>query len=457
MSKLKISMAIAACKSSRALIRMLGRGGTDMPGRIAMKICPDLLKELSRDVTTYIVTGTNGKTTSSRMLEQCFIDSKKSYLANKTGANLLTGITAEFANNATLGGKMKVDYALVEADEAAFKMVGLYTDPAYVLVTNVFRDQLDRYGEITHTLNNIKIGIENSPHAKVYINGDCSLSASLRDEIPNEIKFFGVDVPIYKEAVTEVSDAPYCIKCKTEYEYTYRTYGHLGGYYCPKCGYRRPQPDVAVTEVISTDEESSRVKMNIYGTEKIMDINLPGGYNIYNAAGVTAMTVDAGFTPESASDALANFECGFGRMEKFDMGGNDVQMILIKNPAGCNQVLNFLSNLSQPSAFTVCLNDNDADGTDISWIWDVNFEDLTENEMLTDLFVSGKRADDMAVRFKYAGFAPEKIHVIKDYDKLIEAIENQDNPCYIMPTYTSMLDLRDHIVKKYGLKEFWEK
>ena len=451
-------LAVAACKLSRKMIRMLGKGGTDMPGRIAVKIYPELLKELSKDVTVFIVTGTNGKTTSSRMLEQVLIDNKVNYFANKTGANLLTGITAEFANHATLSGKPKCEYALIEADEAAYKKVGLYTNPKYVLVTNVFRDQLDRYGEITHTLNNIKIGIENSPNAKVIINGDCSLSASLRDEIPNPIEFFGVSTPIYKGQVTEVSDAPYCIKCKTEYEYDYRTYGHLGGYRCPKCGYKRPVPKYAVTEVIETNEKASKVVMDVNGTKQTVDINLPGGYNIYNAAGVMGIAVEAGFTVDQATQALSGFECGFGRMEKFDMGGNDVQMILIKNPAGCNQVLNFLSNLTVPSAFTVCLNDNAADGTDISWIWDVNFEDLMEcKDMLTDLYISGKRADDMALRFKYAGFEEEMIHVIKDYDKLIDAIEEQNNPCYIMPTYTAMLDLRDKITKRYGLKEYWEK
>ncbi len=201
MNKAKITLSIAACKLSRKLIRLLGRGGTDMPGKIALKICPDLLGYLSRDVKVLIVTGTNGKTTSSRMLEQCLIDSGVKYIANKTGANLLTGITAEFANNSTLGGRVKADWALIEADEAAFKMVGKYTDPEYVLVTNVFRDQLDRYGEITHTLNNIRIGIENSPNATVIINGDCSLSASLRNTIRNRIIFFGVDVPIYNETV----------------------------------------------------------------------------------------------------------------------------------------------------------------------------------------------------------------------------------------------------------------
>ena len=458
MKKVKICLAIAACKLSRKLIRMVGRGGTDMPGKIAMKFCPDLLKYLAEDVEVLIVTGTNGKTTSSRMLEQCLIDSGKNYIANKTGANLLTGITAEFANNSTLGGKVKADYALIEADEAAFKMIGKYTNPKYVLVTNVFRDQLDRYGEITHTLNNIRIGIENSPNATVVINGDCSLSASLRNTIPNDIVFFGVNVPIYKETVEEVSDAPYCINCKTEYIYDYRTYGHLGGYRCPKCGYSRPEPAVAVTEVISTDEQSSKVVMNVFGEEKKVDINLPGGYNIYNAAGVMAMAVTAGFTSTEAVDALEGFECGFGRMEKFDMNGSPAQMILIKNPAGCNQVLNFLSNLSVPSVFVVCLNDNYADGTDISWIWDVHFEDLRSSEdKLTQLFISGIRADDMALRFKYAGFDESKIKVIKDYDKLIEAIENQPDPAYIMPTYTAMLDLRDKIARRYNIKEFWEK
>lgn len=456
MSKIRTIAAIAACKLSRNILRMMHRGGTAAPGNVALKICPDLLGEMAKGVKCIVVTGTNGKTTSARMLEQCLIDTGKSYFANKSGSNLLRGITAEFAMNCGPTGRCKKEWALIECDEAAFKTVSQYIDADYILVTNVFRDQLDRYGEITHTLNNIKVGILNSPNAKVCLNADCSLSSSMADEIPNEITYYGVNIPIYAETVEEVSDAPYCIRCKTEYEYDYHTYGHLGGFRCPNCGYHRPHPQIAVTEILASDTESSQIRLDIDGQSRDININLPGGYNIYNAAGVAAASWQMGFTPEDTVDALENFECGFGRMEKFDIEGVSLQMILIKNPAGCNQVLNFLANLTTPSAFTVCLNDNYADGTDISWIWDVHFEGLLEHkEMLTEIFVSGVRADDMALRFKYAGFDTEKIHVIKDYEMLLDAMLSQDAPVYIMPTYTAMTDLREIISRKYGFKDFW--
>jgi UDP-N-acetylmuramyl tripeptide synthase len=172
MKKIKVFFAVLACKLARTAIRLLGRGGTDFPGRLALKICPDLLGELAKTVTTVIVTGTNGKTTTSRMIEQAFIDAGISYFANKTGANLISGITAEFAVHSTAGGKCRFPYAVIESDEAAFKQVGRLVNPKAVVVTNVFRDQLDRYGEVTHTLNNIRIGLQGCKNAVVCLNAD---------------------------------------------------------------------------------------------------------------------------------------------------------------------------------------------------------------------------------------------------------------------------------------------
>lgn len=455
--KLRVFIAVTACKLSRKLIRLLGGGATDFPGKIALKLMPNLLGYLAKNVTTIIVTGTNGKTTTSRMIEQSLVDNGVSFFCNKSGANLMNGITAEFCANSTLGGRNKCDYALIESDEAAFKTVSKYVDAKYVLVTNVFRDQLDRYGEITHTLNNIKIGIENSKNAIVCLNADCSLTASLRETIDNEIVLYGVNEPIYKERVREASDAPYCIHCKNEYTYDYITFGHLGKYHCTKCGYSRPDPDVAVSHVIVSDANHSEIEIDTGKNKFIAGIDLPGGYNIYN--GVAAVTVAhaMGLDEGKAVKALSTFECGFGRMEKFMLADTETRMILIKNPAGCNQVLNFLSNISENSLFVVCLNDNYADGTDISWIWDVDFETLQRIEdKLDGILVSGVRADDMAMRFKYAGVPEDKIKVIKDYDKLIDEFTGQNAPVYIMPTYTAMMDLRGIVSKKFGYKNFWE-
>lgn len=457
MSNFRTKIAIAACKAARKTLRAFGEGGTNFPGLVAMKIYHNLLGELSKGVQCIIVTGTNGKTTSSRMIEQVLIDSGVSFFSNKSGANLITGITAEFVENCDADGRCRKDVALIECDEAAFKEVSTLIDAKVVVVTNVFRDQLDRYGEVTHTLNNIKIGISHSPNAVLCLNADDSLTASIADDFDNQVIFYGVNTPIYKERVEEISDAPYCIKCQSEYEYDYVTYGHLGGYRCPNCGYHRPEPDVAVTSVVSMDADRSVVDMKIEGQTHRVSINLPGGYNIYNACGTAAFGQAMHFPAETVVKSLSEFTGGFGRMEKITIGGTDVRMILIKNPAGCNQVLNFITNISEPSIFVVCLNDHDADGTDISWIWDVDFEQLNKmGDNLVGLWVSGRRAEDMALRFKYAGIPEEKMKIIKNYRKLLRTCEEQNFPVYIMPTYTAMLNLREKITKIYGIKKFWE-
>ncbi|MGI6204310.1 MAG: MurT ligase domain-containing protein [Anaerovoracaceae bacterium] len=457
--KARVVLAVCAGKIVKGLLRMMGRGGTQLPGKIADSICPDLLRYLSADVRTIIVTGTNGKTTTSRMIEKTLQDSGIDYFENKSGANLLDGITAAFIENAASSGKPKKKFALIESDEAAFKKVGLYADPELVLVTNVFRDQLDRYGEVTHTLNNIRTGVANSPNAKIVLNADCSLTASIAEDIEDKrrITFYGVNVPIYKHRVKEQSDAPYCIHCMHEYEYEYITYGHLGKYRCPNCGYSRPDPDVSVDEVKVSDADHSEITISAGGISYDAVINLPGGYNIYNGVSCAAVAYALGLDTGTAANALSDFECGFGRMEKFRLGDAETRMILIKNPAGCNQVLNFLSNIDEESVFTVCLNDNYADGRDISWIWDADFEVLASmQDKLRYIFVSGIRADDMAMRFKYAGIDTSKIIVIKNMEKLLEEISKQTVPVYIMPTYTAMMDLRALVSKRFGYKNFWE-
>lgn len=454
---LRAAIAIIACRASRFVLRKLGKGGTNAPGCVALALYPDILGELAKGVTSIVVTGTNGKTTTSRMIEKSMEDSGMDYFSNKSGANMLSGIVAEFAMNCSLTGKNKHKYALVECDEAHFKNVSKYIDAKCIVVTNVFRDQLDRYGEVTHTLNSILTGIKNSPNAVVCINADCSLSVSMKDQIPNKVVFYGVESEIYKNRVQEVSDAPYCIKCKTEYVYDYVTYGHLGGFRCPKCGYHRPDAQVAVEKVLESTADSSKILVRFGGKEYEATVNLPGGYNIYNATAMIAAGYVMGMDDKVIINALNSFECGFGRMEKFTVNNTDVRMILIKNPAGCNQVLNFLSNLTEPALFIVALNDRFADGTDISWIWDVDFEKLNNiSDMLTGVWVTGRRADEMAMRMKYTGLPIEKIRVIKDYNELIAQAVAQDAPVYLMPTYTAMLDIREIFSKSYGFKEFWE-
>ncbi len=455
--KILTCITVIICRLARWALRKLGKGGTNVPGTIALKLNPKILAQLSKNVKIILVTGTNGKTTITRMIEQCLIESGLGYFTNKSGANMDTGIVAEFVVNSTIGGKCKYPYALIECDELAFQKVSRYADISCVVISNVFRDQLDRFGEITHTINGLYEGIKNIPNAKICINADCSLSTSLKDRIPNEVIFYGLDCPVYKEKVKEVSDAPYCIKCGNEYTYDNITYGHLGSYRCEKCGYKKPETIISVKEILKSDVDSTTVNMDIAGGISEVKINLPGGYNVYNAAACAAVGYAMGFNRAAVSTALSCFECGFGRMEKFTINGTNIRMILVKNPAGVNQVLSFLCNISEPSVFVVGLNDKYGDGTDVSWIWDADFEKLADiGDNLKQVIVTGIRHYELAVRFKYAGIPEDKITVIADYDELFDTIVSQPAPVFIMPTYTAMLEMREKISKKYDYKEFWK-
>jgi UDP-N-acetylmuramyl tripeptide synthase len=266
--RIRVFISLLVCRFSGFLLRLAGRGGTNLPGRIALKLCPRVLEAMSVGVSVVIVTGTNGKTTTSRMLEECFKRAGLSCFANRSGANLLSGIVAEFARNCSLSGRCKKPYAIIECDEAAFRQVSRQLSAKCILVTNVFRDQLDRFGEITHTLESIREAVENSPQAVVCLNADCSLTASLAENLPNWIVWYGLDEPVYGERAEELSDAVYCLRCKSPYSYDYRTYGHLGAWKCPGCGWERPSPDVSVMHIAGMNEDGSEIDIkysdNVY-------------------------------------------------------------------------------------------------------------------------------------------------------------------------------------------------
>ena len=457
--KIRFLLALLVCRFLKWFSLLVHRGGTAMPGRIALKVCPDMLSRMAKDVFSIAITGTNGKTTTARMVEEAFREEGLDCFANRSGANLLSGIVTEFVQNCTLSGKMKKKTAVIECDEAAARTVFRQLRPKVILVTNVFRDQLDRYGEVTHTLGNIREGIAGVPEAVLCLNADCSLTSSLADDCPNRVVYYGLEKGAAASASeTELSDAAYCIRCRTKYEYDYITYGHLGGFRCPKCGYRRHEADVAVEQITEALPESSTVLLRTAERElREIRINLPAIYNIYNAAGAFAACRAAGIREETVIRALDSFHCGFGRFEHFDLGSAGSTMMLVKNPAGCSRVLEFLESMADRFALVICLNDRGADGTDISWIWDADFERLEGmKDHIAALAVSGIRASDLLVRLKYAGIDPQTVTVERDYEKLVNWCEKQEVPVYIMPTYTAMLDLRDKVIRHCGGTEFWE-
>lgn len=456
---MKVLISCLVCRFVHFVLQKMGRGATTLPGRVALKVKRNILSDLSKNVKVIIVTGTNGKTTSCRIIEEGLKTAGKTYFINKSGANLITGITSSFIMNSTVTGKNKYEYAIVECDENAFREVSRYIRADVVLVTNVFRDQLDRYGEVTHTLNAIKESVKNLPNATICLDADCSLTYSMSREIPNKIITFGINTPFEKNAkAPEISDAKYCIFCKNEYDYTYHTYGHLGGFVCKSCGYSRPNPDFAVTSVEELKQNHSVVVASFNGNKNLVKVNIGGAYNVYNAIGCAAGLSALGIDDATIIKALESFNGAFGRMEQFTSGENKINVILVKNPAGFSQTMSFLKSIDDDFTMILSLNDNAADGRDISWIWDVDFNGIFERPNVKDIYVTGKRCYDMAIRVKYEGVGDREIKVIEneDYNKLVDIATSQGRDVYIVPTYTSMMAMRPTIAKRLGGKEFWE-
>lgn len=466
MSTIKTVLGVFACKAARASLRVAKSGGTTLPGRAAMFFDKNILADVSKDMDIIVVTGTNGKTTTCNMLEQALSSTGVDVLANKSGANLLKGVTAEFCANANWKGIPRKKYAIIECDEGALKQVVPLIKPKVILVTNLFRDQLDRYGEVTHTLEQIRMGVKKAPESILCLNADCSLTASLANDVPNKVVYYGIDCPYGEQKEPEVSDAKYCINCGTEYKYDYHTYAHLGGFYCPKCGYKRSKTNTAVTFVNKLSIKGTDVTMEFRDShndssdsnvdkENVL-ISLPAIYNVYNAVGAVCAYTAAGFKREDIIKSLAVTSSSFGRMETFDLDGVDVQMILVKNPAGCNQALTYVTSMEDEYEAVICLNDKTADGHDISWIWDAEYERLAEDDSLSKIIVSGDRAEDIALRLKYGGMDESKIELVKGWDNLVNVMKKSKYPVFVLPNYTSMLALRKTLAEVTGAEEFWK-
>lgn len=451
---MQLSLAVMLCKLGRFLLRVFGFGGTSLPGKLALKICPELLVYLSAGLMVIVVSGTNGKTTTSRMIEAGMKEAGVSVLANRSGANLLHGIAAEFAANSNLCGKVNYDAAVIECDEAALRLLLRYVKPEILVVTNVFRDQLDRYGEVTTTVQKIKEAIALSTETILCLNADDSLVVSMGEGVPNPIRYYGISVPIESSELA-LYDAMYCIHCRRPYSYHFHTYDHLGGFYCPNCGYHRPEPQVSITDIKELSAEFSRVKLDLDNAQTIEKICLPGVYNIANALAAVTVLDAFGLNREQCCKVFSQFS-GFGRMESFALGAG-VKMILVKNPAGYTQVIHYLEQQQERFSLLCCLNDKYADGRDVSWIWDVPFERLANvAENVVRFYVAGTRREDMRLRLKYAGIPEEKLEIISNYNSFIDEIEKLSQPIVIVPTYTAMMELRPLIIGRSGGKDFWE-
>lgn len=453
---IKLFFAILTGKTVRLFCRLLHRGGTGKPGTLALKICPDLLSFLSKDVHCIVITGTNGKTTCMRIVEEGLRQDGFSCFANRSGANLIEGIATEFLVNSTLTGKCRYRYAVLETDEATTKRVCLQLQPDVILVTNLFRDQVDRFGGVVNTRDNIRIGIQNAPNAVLVLNADCPVTASLAEGVPNKTLFYGLSAQAAEQSPGKgVSDLEGCIRCGNAYDYGYIVYSHLGNWHCPSCGAGRPEAQFEVKEILQQTLAGSKVSVRTPASEDLtLDINLPAIYNVYNALGSYAALTEIGVHADASARALSEFQCVFGRMEKLKIGKKGGRMTLVKNDAGCNQVLQFLKQLKEPFVLAIYLNNNISDGVDISWLEQAEFEILRETSV-KKIYVSGLRMEELYSRLLRADIPEAMIRKQKSCPQLISELNQSDDPVFIMPNYTGMIETRNEIVRQFGGSEFW--
>lgn len=447
---IKTIISILSAKFTLFLTKTILKGGTTFPGRVALKIDKNILSKVSKGYKVILVTGTNGKTTTTSMIYNIIKESGHPVITNNTGANLFPGIVTTFVDNYKFGSKVKDNYAVIEVDEANLKYITEYITPEVITVTNLFRDQLDRYGEVYTTLNKILEGIYNVPETTLVLNGDESLLGKL--DLKNPVHFYGFDKAVNDNKTIEINaDAKFCKFCKTPYEYNFVTYNHLGDFYCPNCGYKRSDLMYAVTDIIDINADSSTIKFN----DLEVSINQSGTYNIYNGLCAYSIAKELGIDDSAIKKSLENQSSSFGRQETINIEGKDVKIFLVKNPAGYNQSLDTICLNKEKFAAAFLLNDNYADGQDVSWIWDVDFEKLTETN-IDEVYISGLRAYDMAVRLKTAGLNSNKFVIEEQYEALTEAIKNGIcDKLYILATYTAMINYRKYLHSKGYIKNLW--
>ncbi len=438
--------------------RITGRGGSSLPGLVARRMDPLVLRRLSAKFPRGVIllTGTNGKTTTAAMASYLLNRSGLKVAHNRTGANLIVGLTAALVQSSKWRLYPRQDLALLETDEATMPRAAEEIHPRIIAVTNFFRDQLDRYGELSTTVNFVKQGIKSlDPQGWLVLNADDPQVAFLGQSATN-VMYFGAALPLYPGNPSyDVADARFCPVCGNELQYRRQYYAHLGDYYCSVCQYRRPTPDVVLTDWPGLNGE---MRMHYQDHDIVIPNRLPGLYNAYNVMAALAVSVLLGVKVDGIAESLATFRPAFGRMEEIIIDGRQLWLALIKNPVGFNQVLEAVSQDTRPEKnLLFVINDRYADGQDVSWLWDVDLERFMELNWHT--WVSGIRAKDMAVRLLYAGLSADHVHVVEKADEALESMMHHSSPekgHYILPTYTALLEIRKYLTDRGYTRHFRE-
>ncbi|GAC1538186.1 MAG: MurT ligase domain-containing protein [Herpetosiphon sp.] len=456
--------AVTAGKTAQQVSRLLHLGGgTSLPGMVAMGIAPHVLDHVAKELRSgvVLVTGTNGKTTTTRMLSGILRMAGFRLLHNRAGANLITGLTTTAITSTNLLGHPQADLALFETDEAHVPAAIRATNPRVILVLNLFRDQLDRYGEVDTITRRWRKAFQDLPStATVILNADDPAVAGLGTGLNCKVLYFGLeDVAHGLGSARHIADSAFCSRCGTALDYHPPFFGHIGHWQCPTCGNRRPTTDIAIDrlKVHGTDSSQLIIREPRGGFDLLLPV--PGLYNALNAVAAIATGVALDIAPSTMRNALETFSAAFGRIERIQVEGQEILLALIKNPIGASETIRMVvgaATLDQKLHLFVLINDKVADGTDVSWLWDADWEQLAT--VVEHVTVSGTRAGDMAVRIKYAGVPETAISYVQEVAAGFEvAMHHLPNgqTLYILPTYTAMLEIRKDLESRSHAKPFW--
>jgi len=462
LSAARMALALSAGKLAGTTGRVLRvGGGTSLPGIIARRIDPDVLRKVVGHSTAkkVVVCGSNGKTTTCRMVAALSETSGRHVTQNRTGSNLLPGVTAVAVNGASLTGHLDADALVFEIDEATIRYAVPEIMPDVVVVNNIFRDQLDRYGELYSVARSLEEMIRQLPaSATIVLNGDDPLVASFAPDAVAKRLYFGMETSDVGTQVPEhAADTIRCVKCQHDLTYEKVYISHLGAFRCPACGYARPRLDVAVTHVAAQALGPSQVSLRTPVGEISYQLSLPGLHNVYNSAGAIAAALAMGLDVEIAVKAFEEMRPAFGRLEEIKAGDKRIILAFVKNPISYNTTLRAI--LQQPGKKHLLSAHSNAvtDGEDFAWLWDIDLEELTPQ--LSTLVTSGTKADELAMRFKYAGVAEDAITVIPDRQAALDSALAQVAPgdtLYVLAGYTPLHELRRIMQRRGWVPPFWE-
>jgi UDP-N-acetylmuramyl tripeptide synthase len=448
--KLRFWIALWVGKITSLVLKLLGRRGTTMPGFVAGKICPDLIQLLAARFSegTLVITGTNGKTTTNNLLASILKTADYEIAYNKEGANMLAGITGTLLQSTSWGARPKASLLLLEVDERTLPLLCRQISPRLAVVTNFFRDQLDRYGELDTTVKLVQDSLPES--TELILNADDPLVVSL-GQGRKKVWYFGVKAfPSSQHQSTESREGRYCSHCGQELKYSLFHYGQLGIYNCSGCDFSRPLPTIEASQVI---EDKGVISFQV--DQEAYCLPLQGSYNLYNALAAFCAADCLGIDRENIRRGLKNFKADAGRMEQLKLGGSRLTLTLVKNPTGFNQVLSTILASNKPLRLLLAINDLAADGRDVSWLWDVDFEGLAaRQEFIRQIICSGLRAEDMALRLKYAGFAENLLQLEHSLEQAVELLAKEtrsaaeEEVIFVLPSYTALFTLREILLNR---------